>query len=55
MRFTLLEAKLALSKLLLKFRLESVPKTEIGELNIDCKFITLTPRNGVFVKAMRLL
>jgi cytochrome P450 len=54
MRFALLEAKLALSKLLLKFRLESGPKTEIGDLALDCKLITLTPKNGVFVKAIKL-
>jgi cytochrome P450 len=54
MRFALLEAKLALSKLLLKFRFESGPKTEIGELALDCKLITLTPKNGVFVKAIKL-
>lgn len=54
MRFALLEIKLTLSKLLLKYRLERGPKTEIGDLVIDYKILTETPKNGVFVKAIKL-
>ena len=54
MRFALFEAKLALAKLVLNYRLEPTPKTEIGDLTTECKFITLCPKNGVFVKAVKL-
>ncbi|XP_054157888.1 thromboxane-A synthase-like [Oppia nitens] len=54
LRFALFEAKLALAKLLLAYRLESVPKTEIGKLTTQVKILTLTPKNGVWVKAVKL-
>ena len=54
MRFALFEAKLALAKLLLRYRLEASPKTEIGELKTECKIITLTPKNGVYLKAVKI-
>jgi hypothetical protein len=54
MRFALLEAKLALSKLLMKYRLERGPKTEIGDIAVENKIITLSPKHGVFVKAVKI-
>jgi len=49
MRFALFEAKLCLAKLLLKYRLEPGSKTEIGDLSTECKILTYSPKNGVFV------
>ncbi|CAG2118589.1 unnamed protein product [Medioppia subpectinata] len=54
LRFALFEAKLALAKLLLNYRLIPGPKTEMGALTTDIKIITLTPKNGVYVKAVKL-
>ena len=54
LRFALFEAKLCLAKLLLNYRLEAGPKTEIGKITTDAKLITMTPKNGVFVKAVKL-
>ncbi|CAG2112282.1 unnamed protein product [Medioppia subpectinata] len=54
MRFALFEAKLALAKLLLNYRLTAGPKTEMGVLATNCKVATLTPKNGVFVKAVKI-
>ena len=54
LRFALFEAKLALAKLLLNYRLEAGPKTEIGNLSTECKLITRTPKKGVYVKAVKL-
>ena len=54
LRFALFEAKLALAKLLQKYRLEATPKTEMGVLSTECKVITQTPKKGVYVKAVKL-
>lgn len=51
MRFALYEIKLTLAKLLSKYRLVPGPSTET-ELTIEYKFITETPKNGVFLKAI---
>lgn len=52
MRFALLETKLVLSRLLFAYRLEPGPRTEIGDIERSFKPITMTPKNGVFVKAI---
>ena len=54
MRFALLEMKLALAKLLLKYRLVSGPKTEIGEITRWFKPFLISPKNGVHVKVEAL-
>lgn len=54
MRFALYESKLMLAKLLHRYRLVPGASTELGSLQIDYKVITETPRNGVFVKAVKL-
>ncbi|KAH9390419.1 Thromboxane-A synthase [Tyrophagus putrescentiae] len=51
MRFAQMEIRLTLARLLSKFRLVPGPSTE-KELTIDYKFITETPKNGVWVKAV---
>ena len=51
MRFALYEMKLALSKLLSKYRLVPGPSTE-KDLTVEYKVITETPKHGVFVKAI---
>ncbi|XP_027206344.2 cytochrome P450 3A2-like [Dermatophagoides pteronyssinus] len=53
MRFALYEIKLALAKLLFRYRLVPGPSTE-NELTIEQKIITETPKYGVFVKAVPL-
>lgn len=53
-RFALLEAKLSVANILLKFRLEPGPHTEIGDVELDFKIISLTPKKGIFVKAIPL-
>lgn len=53
MRFALYEIKLALAKLLFKYRLVPGPSTET-DLTIEYKPITETPKHGVFVKAVPL-
>ncbi|CAG2179558.1 unnamed protein product [Oppiella nova] len=50
MRFALFEAKMALAKILMKYRLEPGSNTEIGKLTTECKILTQTPKNGVYVK-----
>lgn len=51
MRFALLEAKVAVSRLLLKYRLEPGPRTKIGDqIEIQFKPLSMTPKEGVFVK-----
>ena len=54
MRFAFFEMKLSLAKLLLDYRLERGEKTEMGQLTTKCKLISLTPKYGVFVKAVKL-
>jgi cytochrome P450 len=52
MRFALLEIKLALARLLTKYRLEAGPTTEIGSLQLKYKPIGINPTKGIFVKAV---
>lgn len=52
LRFAMLEAKLALARILTKFRLSPAPKTEIGDITIEYKPFNMTPKNGVYVKAV---
>jgi hypothetical protein len=54
MRFALLEAKLALAQLLLKYRLEPGPSSELGDITVDYKVIGMTPKKGVFLRAIPL-
>lgn len=53
MRFALYEIKLALSKLLFKYRLVPGPSTE-KDISISYKSISQTPKYGVFLKAVPL-
>lgn len=54
MRFALLEIKLALSVLLYNYRLVASEKTELGDISREFKIISMTPKNGVFVRAVKL-
>ena len=54
MRFAFFEMKLCLAKLLLNYRLEAGPRTEIGNITTECKLVSLCPKYGVFVKAVKL-
>ncbi|RWS21994.1 cytochrome P450 3A8-like protein [Leptotrombidium deliense] len=53
MRFAICEMKLAIAKLLSKYRFESGPRTEIGEITVKYKGIVMCPEN-VYVKAIRV-
>lgn len=54
MRFALLEMKLALAQVLLMFRFEAGPNTEIGDLQLKVKTNLIGPLNGIKVKAVPL-
>ena len=54
MRFALLEAKLAVARLLLNYKLDIGPKTEIGEIKKDIKLVTQTPKYGVYAIVTKL-
>jgi len=54
MRFALLEIKLALAKLLIKFKLEAGPNTEIGVKSRVFKGNLIQPKNGVKLRAVPL-
>ncbi len=54
MRFAMLEIKLALSQLLIKYKLVPSEKTELGDITRDFKVITMTPKYGVFTKAISI-
>ena len=47
MRFALLEAKLAMARLLLNYRLDIGPKTEVGSITKEIKIVGQTPKYGV--------
>ena len=49
-RFGFLEIKLVLANILHKYKLVGGPQTEIGSIELDFKLITLSPKNGVYVK-----
>jgi cytochrome P450 len=50
--FAFLEMKLVLAHILHKYRLVPGPNTEIGDIELNFKLITLSPKNGVFVKVV---
>ncbi|KAI1288438.1 Cytochrome P450 3A16 [Halotydeus destructor] len=50
MRFAILEVKLALAVLLSSFKIVPGPRTEIGNIAVDYKVLTMCPKNGVYVK-----
>lgn len=54
MRLALLEMKLALAKMLVKFRFEKGPKTEVDNLAIQYKPVLMAPKNGIYVKLVPL-
>lgn len=54
LRFALMEAKLAVARLLHKYRLVPGPRTEIGEIDVVYKPISMCPKKGVFVKVVPL-
>lgn len=55
MRFALMEAKLAVARILSEYKLVPGPRTEAFDgLQIEYKPVTQNPLNGVFVKAVRI-
>ena len=54
MRFALLEIKLTLSKLLIQYKLIASENTELGDITRDFKVISMTPKYGVFAKAVKI-
>ena len=54
MRFALLEIKLTLSRLLVKYKLISSQNTELGDITRDFKTISMTPKHGVRLKAVKI-
>ncbi|XP_054167645.1 cytochrome P450 3A24-like [Oppia nitens] len=52
MRFALLEIKLTIAKLLIKYKLIESNNTELGDIQRDFKTISMTPKTGVFTKAV---
>ena len=54
MRFALLEAKLAIARLLLKYKLDIGPKTEVGDITKDIKVVSQTPKYGVHAIVTRI-
>lgn len=51
MRFALLEAKMAIAKLLLKYKVQPCAKSQVGdELQFEYKPISMVPKKGIFVK-----
>lgn len=53
MRFALVEIKLVIAKLLLNYRLLPGPRTEMGDISVDYKAVTMTPKQ-VFVRVEKL-
>lgn len=53
MQFGLMELKLTVAKLLLKYKLEPGPSTEKQIQTIEST-IMLTPKNGVYCKATKI-
>lgn len=47
MRFALLEAKLAMARLLLNYKLDIGPKTEVGTITRENKPVVQAPKYGV--------
>ncbi len=50
----MLEAKLALARLIHTYKLVPSVRTEGPEIEVDFKPISMTPKKGVFVKAVKL-
>ncbi|XP_054156802.1 cytochrome P450 3A24-like, partial [Oppia nitens] len=46
--------KLCLAKLLINYRLEPGPRTELGDIDLETKIILMFPKNGVFVKVVKI-
>ncbi|KAI1285102.1 Cytochrome P450 6B1 [Halotydeus destructor] len=54
MRFAILQIKLVMAELLLRYRFQLGPSSEIGDLKLDEQFIVSVPKQGVRVKLARL-
>jgi hypothetical protein len=55
LRFALLEAKMTIARLLKSYKLIPGPRTEIGiDIQVEFKPISMTPKNGVFVKVVKI-
>ena len=54
LRFALMEAKMAIARLLKSYKLVLGPRTEIGDIECQFKPISMTPKKGVFVKVVKL-
>lgn len=55
MRFALLEAKMALARVLRLFKLEPGTGTDVHkDIEVDYKPITMTPKNGINVRVVRI-
>ena len=53
-RFAYLTMKLTLANLLLHYKLEAGPNTEMGKLVTKFKLVTLAPKNGVYVRFRKI-
>ncbi|XP_054156812.1 cytochrome P450 3A9-like [Oppia nitens] len=53
-RLAYFEIKLCLAKLLFNYRLEPGPRTELGNITVKTRIISMNPKNGVFLKAIKL-
>ncbi|XP_054156810.1 cytochrome P450 3A11-like, partial [Oppia nitens] len=54
LRLAYFEMKLCLAKLLINYRLEPGPRTELGDIVRETKLISMVPKNGVFVKIVKI-
>ena len=55
MRIALMEAKLTVARILSEYKLIPGPRTEaFDQLEMEYKPITQNPKNGVFVKAVKI-
>ncbi|XP_054709649.1 cytochrome P450 3A24-like [Uloborus diversus] len=54
MRFALMEAKLALAKLLAKYKLKACAETDTEPVTLKLAFASMKPKHGVFLKAIPL-
>jgi cytochrome P450 len=54
LRFALMEAKMCMARLLKSYKLLAGPRTEIGDIEIKYKPISMTPKKGVFVRVVKV-
>ena len=54
MRFAMLEVKMALANILIKYRLEPGPRTQHGDIKLRYSPLLMGPANGIFIRAVPL-